>query len=244
MAFLAYVLRQSHNTKDYLEGFPEAVTRLLQDCPSDDVATRKELLVATRHILNSESRAAFIPYIDILLEEKVLVGTGVTSREALRPLAYSVVADLIHHVRNDLPPQQLARVVYIFSLNLNDATFSSSIQTMCAKLLNTIIESIHSRVDGPEATKITRSMFFSSLEKLVAMTEAFDRLKVLNGREKGKAKAKEVEADGDVTMEDAEADALLERQIFGWRDIEVAMPVHSVSYANEAIDLFCRGEWH
>jgi len=44
----------------------------------------QELLVATRHILTSDSRASFVPYIDILLEERVLVGTGISSREALR----------------------------------------------------------------------------------------------------------------------------------------------------------------
>jgi transformation/transcription domain-associated protein len=85
MAFLAYVLRGSaDNIKTYLDVFPVACVRLLRDCPPEDVATRKELLIATRHILSSEFRAAFIPHVDILLDERVLVGSGVTSREALR----------------------------------------------------------------------------------------------------------------------------------------------------------------
>lgn len=85
MAFLAYVLRGSaDNIKMYLDVFPVACVRLLRDCPPEDVATRKELLIATRHILSSEFRAAFIPHVDILLDERVLVGSGVTSREALR----------------------------------------------------------------------------------------------------------------------------------------------------------------
>ncbi len=45
---------------------------------------KQELLVATRHILSTEFREAFINKIDILLDEKVLVGTGVTSHDTLR----------------------------------------------------------------------------------------------------------------------------------------------------------------
>ena len=47
-------------------------------------ANSQELLVATRHILTPDSRSAFVPYIDVLLEEKLLVGTGITCREVLR----------------------------------------------------------------------------------------------------------------------------------------------------------------
>lgn len=254
MAFLAYVLRGSSqaNVKDYLEVFPEACIRLLRDCPPEDVSTRKELLVATRHILTADSRSSFIPYIDTLLEERVLVGTGVSSREALRPLASSVVADLIHHVRNELPIAQLKRVVYVFSCNLNDSTFSSSIQTMCAKLLNTIVDSIASKGDAEQSAALMRSMFIASLEKLQAMTEAYDKLKALSDRDKGKEKAEEGgEDDNDVEMaeekeetgetgETADADAEAERLAFGWREIEQAMPVNQVAYANDTLDGFCR----
>jgi transformation/transcription domain-associated protein len=248
MAFIAYVLRGPHsNIKEYLEVFPEACVRLLRDCPPEDVGTRKELLIATRHILTVDSRSSFVPYIDTLLEERVLVGTGVTSRETLRPLAYSVVADLIHHVRNELPLAQLARIVYVFSCNLNDFTFTSSIQTMCAKLLNTIVDSIHNKGDAAESTRIMQSMFFSSLQKLIALTEAHDRLKVLAAHDKGKGKAKETgaDADGDVTMEEngeKESDEEVERLAVGWREIEQAMPVQSVAYATESLDSFCKGK--
>ncbi|ODN82926.1 hypothetical protein L202_01173 [Cryptococcus amylolentus CBS 6039] len=240
MAFLAYVLRGNQgNNRDYVNVFPEACARLLRDCPPEDVITRKELLVATRHILTVDSRSSFIPYIDILLEERVLVGTGVSSREMLRPLAYSVVADLIHHVRNELPLQQLIRVVYVFSCNLNDSTFSSSIQTMCAKLLNTIIDSIYHKADTNEMSRILKGMFFTFLEKLSAMSDAHERLKGLSVREKEKGKLKEKTEDEDVEVTDA-SEASADRLAHGWRDIEQAMPVHSVAYANESVETFCR----
>lgn len=240
MAFLAYVLRGNQgNNRDYVNVFPEACARLLRDCPPEDVITRKELLVATRHILTVDSRSSFIPYIDVLLEERVLVGTGVSSRELLRPLAYSVVADLIHHVRNELPLQQLIRVVYVFSCNLNDSTFSSSIQTMCAKLLNTIIDSIYNKADTNEMSKILKGMFFTFLEKLSAMSDAHDRLKALAARDKGKGRAKGESGDEDIEVTDT-SDEASDKLIHGWRDIEQAMPVHSVAYANESVDSFCR----
>ena len=245
MAFLAYVMRGNaiSNIKEYLDIFPEACIRLLRDCPPEDVSTRKELLVATRHILTADSRASFIPHINTLLEDRVLVGTGITSRESLRPLAYSVVADLIHHVRNELPLSQLARVVYVFSCNLNDSTFTCAIQTMCAKLLNTVIDSIYSKSDTQEANRLMQAMFLSLLDRLVAMTEVCDRLRALSDRDKGKGKAKEVqdEKGEDVNMEE-ETETAVDKQEYGWREIEQAMPVQSVAYAHESYDAFCRGE--
>ena len=59
-----------------------------------------------------------------------------------RPLAFSMLADLIHHIRADLSPAQLERTIYIYSCNLHDNTMIPSIQTMCAKLLLNLIECI------------------------------------------------------------------------------------------------------
>lgn len=169
------------------------------------------------------------------------MGTGITCRESLRPLAYSVVADLIHHVRNELDLAQLNKVTLVFSTNLNDPTFNSSIQTMCAKLLNTIIESIQSKEDKAEAARMMRGMFVTCIEKMAAFIEAYDRVKAVQARDKGKGKAKEVEADGDVAMEEAgEEETTSDRQLYGWREIERAMPVNSVAYAGESLEAFCR----
>ncbi|CAG8473496.1 8844_t:CDS:10, partial [Racocetra fulgida] len=143
MSFLAYVLRAyTHALQEYQSMIPDFVIRLLQDCPPEASATRKELLVATRHILSTDFRSAFVSKIDILLNEKVLIGSGVTSHDTLRPLAYSMLADLVHHVRNELSPVQLSRTVYIYSRNLHDPTLAASIQTMCSKLLLNLTECI------------------------------------------------------------------------------------------------------
>ncbi|RKP06666.1 hypothetical protein THASP1DRAFT_18177, partial [Thamnocephalis sphaerospora] len=142
-SFLAYILRgYAAQLRQYQAVIPEAIIRLLRDCPPEASSTRKELLVATRHILSTDFRNAFVDHMDILLNEKVLIGTGVTSYETLRPLAYSMLADLVHHVRAKLALPQLSRTVYMYSRNLHDSTLASSIQTMCAKLLLNLIESL------------------------------------------------------------------------------------------------------
>lgn len=226
--------------KEYLEFMPEACLRLLRSCPPEDVSTRKELLIATRHVLTAESRGVFAPHVEMLMNERVLVGTGITAHESLRSLAYSIVADLIHHVRNDLHLSQLASVIHVFAGCLNDSTFANSIQTMSGKLLNTLIEVIHSKGDPMEAGRLMQIILVSSIERLVALTEAFERLRAVHLRDKGKAKAKEGEDEG---VGETEVEPPEEKLAHGWREIEQGMPVHAVSYAHESLEGFCKGEW-
>ncbi|GAA96948.1 uncharacterized protein L969DRAFT_90354 [Mixia osmundae IAM 14324] len=171
MSFLAYVLRVADKTLEpYRDRIPEIAIRLLKDCPPDASSNRKELLVATRHILSTAFRSAFVNYIDVVLDERVLVGAGVTPHETLRPLAYSMLADLIHHVRMELSIGQLSRVVQAYSCSLHDPTLAPAIQTMCSKLLLNLIESILKK-DREEATKLLSCMFEAFVRKVEGMAE-------------------------------------------------------------------------
>ena len=71
LSFLTYLIRrfgeQMNNFKKLIAG---NIVSLMQNCPSDAVSTRKELLVATRRILATEFREGFYPHIDILFDEK------------------------------------------------------------------------------------------------------------------------------------------------------------------------------
>jgi transformation/transcription domain-associated protein len=228
VAFLAYVLRNfaSLFQNDYLATLPESCIRLLRSCGSDDVSTRKELLIATRHVLMSEQRAVFAPYIELLLNERVLLGTSVTAHEGLRALAISIVADLIHHVRNELTMSQLASVVHTFAVCLQDSTYPTNIQTMSGKLLNTACEAIAAKGEPQEAARLINVILTTTLERLEALTKAFDRLKAAHAKDEGK----------EVLTEEED----LKKN--GWRDIERAMPIYAISYAHESIEAFCRGE--
>ena len=58
---------------------------------------------------------SFYDQLELLLDETVLVGKGRTCIAELRPLAFSMLAELIHHVRQDLKLPQLVRIIYLFS---------------------------------------------------------------------------------------------------------------------------------
>lgn len=140
------------------------------DMPQEATGTRKELLVATRHILATDFRTAFVPHLDSLLDERVLVGNGTTSLELLRPLAYSMIADLVHHVRNDLSTEQLSTVVHTYSCNVHDSTLPNAIQTMCCKLLLNVIENIVTK-DREQAATMLYRMFEAFVRKIEGLAE-------------------------------------------------------------------------
>ena len=143
MSFLAYLLRvYAQQLTDFLPTLPDIVVRLLKDCPRERSAARKELLVAIRHIINFNFRKIFLKKIDELLDERTLIGDGLTVYETMRPLAYSMLADLIHHVRDALEPAQIRKTVEVYTKNLQDNYPGTSFQTMSAKLLLNMAECI------------------------------------------------------------------------------------------------------
>lgn len=85
MSFLAYMLRSfAESFRNYEEQVPRSVIQLLRNCPPELASTRRELLIATRHILATEFRKGFVPHIDTLIDEQVLIGNGRTCYETLR----------------------------------------------------------------------------------------------------------------------------------------------------------------
>ena len=152
MSFLAYLLRvYVQQLHDFLQILPDIVVRLLRDCPSEKSSTRKELLVAIRHTINFNFRKIFLTKIDDLLDERTLIGDGLTVYESMRPLAYSLLADLIHHIRESLSRDQIRKTINVFSKNLHDSFPGTSFQTMSAKLLLNMADSIASLPDKKDA---------------------------------------------------------------------------------------------
>ena len=101
-----------------------------------------------------------------LFDEDILLGKGWTTHESLRPLAYSTLADLVHHVRQSLPLADLARAVALFSKNVHDESLPTSIQTMSCKLLLNLVECIKDRSLKENALQQGR-------ELLMRMNEVF-----------------------------------------------------------------------
>lgn len=161
-SFLAYVFIRGY-AAEYLQNYvgfvPNLIMRLLQDCPSELSSARKELLHATRHILSTNYKKLFLPKIDLLFDERVLIGDGFTSRETLRPLAYSTVADFIHNVRAELQLDTIEKTIKMYTGFLLDESLALTVQIMSAKLLLNLVERIlklgkENPADAPRAKKL------------------------------------------------------------------------------------------
>ncbi|KAK3679879.1 transcription-associated protein 1 [Recurvomyces mirabilis] len=178
MSFLAYLLRAYQNSlQDFLTTLPNLTVRLLQDVPRSHTATRKELLVAIRHIINFSFRAHFLPVILPLLDAKTLVGDSLTADITLRPLAYTMLADLIHHVRESLQPEQISKVVsvYVGHLTGDDGVEvpGTSYQTMSAKLLLNMGECMSKMEDKRNARYLMMLVLNGIADKFAAMNRAY-----------------------------------------------------------------------
>ncbi|KAL4938978.1 hypothetical protein BDV06DRAFT_44315 [Aspergillus oleicola] len=177
MSFLAYLLRlQPQQLQDFLPTLPLVVVRLLQDCPREKSSARKELLVAIRHIINCTYRNIFLDKIDQLLDERTLIGDGLTVYETMRPLAYSMLADLIHHVREHLSRDQIKRTIEVYTKNLHDDLPGTSFQTMSAKLLLNMAERIAKLEDKREARYFLLMILDAIGDKLAAMNYQFPNI--------------------------------------------------------------------
>ncbi|KAJ4791719.1 Transformation/transcription domain-associated protein [Rhynchospora pubera] len=151
LSFLTYLLKSYADCiRPHEESICKSIVNLLVTCP-DSVTIRKELLIALKHVNSSDFRRGLFPLIDTLLDERILIGTGRVCIETLRPLAYSILAEMVHHIRMDMSmPQvalslslsQLSRIIYLFSRNMHDSSLSIVIQTTCARLMLNLVEPI------------------------------------------------------------------------------------------------------
>lgn len=169
VSFLAYLLKQNPDLMKGDMSIPRSVVKLLQACPGSSVLIRKELLVATRHILGSPFRQGFYDQIDLLLDERVLVGRGRLATETLRPLAYSFLAELVHCVRHNLSITQLEKIIFLFSTNVHDPRFSYTLQTSSVRLLMNLIEGILKANTGELSQRAAaRELLIRILETMAA----------------------------------------------------------------------------
>lgn len=114
LSFLTYLLKSNAECiKLFEESICKSIVNLLVTCPPDSVSIRKELLVGLKQVLNTEYKRGLFPLIDTLLDERVLIGTGRVCIETLRPLAYTLLAELVHYVREDISLPQVKLAFYI-----------------------------------------------------------------------------------------------------------------------------------
>ena len=130
---------------------------LLKNCPQEVAQLRRELLIAARHILSTDLRNRFIPCINQLFDEDLLIGSAWTTREVVRYNAYNTLVDLVHHIRGHLSLAQLSLAVQLFSKNVHDNTLPVNIQNMACKLLLNLVESIRQKTEQEPAVSYSDS---------------------------------------------------------------------------------------
>ncbi|VDK37547.1 unnamed protein product [Taenia asiatica] len=168
LSFLAYVIKIYQETIDqHSAALVKGMMNLMVTCPPSITNMRKEFFIATRHILSAqEIRPKFLQALDDMMEDSVLIGKGYTVRDSLRPLSYSTLADLIHHLRGDLPLTKIARAVDLYGRNMFDDTLPFSIQQMSQRLIFNLAECIRQRmtesVPSDAAKQLMNAAIFSS----------------------------------------------------------------------------------
>ncbi|GMF35265.1 unnamed protein product [Phytophthora fragariaefolia] len=141
LSFVTYLLRGCANLmRPFQDAICENTVKLLVACPKDAFVLRKDIFVAARHIISTDFRRGFYPQLELLMNDDVLVGKGRCSFYQIRPLAYSTLADMIHHVRDMLTLAQVSAIVDFYGKRIHDPTLPISIQTTSIRLLLNLVD--------------------------------------------------------------------------------------------------------
>ncbi|KAF5284945.1 hypothetical protein FQA39_LY16900 [Lamprigera yunnana] len=178
LSFLAYIIKiYQEVVSNHSNMMVQGMLQLLTLCPMEVAHLRRELLIAARHILATDLRNKFVSHMDKLFDENILLGGGWTTYESLRPLAYSTLADLVHHVRQQLPLSDLAKAVHLFSKNVHDDSLLPTIQTMSCKLLLNLVDCIRIRAEAENSTE-GRELLMRMLEVFVLKFKTISKIQL------------------------------------------------------------------
>ncbi|CAJ0941422.1 unnamed protein product, partial [Mesorhabditis belari] len=141
LSFMAYIAKQTPDvvfasSQQLLSG----IFNLLECCPAEMVQARRELLMAVKFFYTSDFRDKFRPYVARLFSEKLMIGTGYTCQDTIRPMMYSINADLLHHLRLLLPYQILCHTIFVYSRCVHDVSLPANLQSMCVRLMMNLCE--------------------------------------------------------------------------------------------------------
>lgn len=171
ISFTSYIVRTRQGPgSPLLESLATIIVRLLQDLSPDQIHTRRELLAGLRTITASEARAALTPYIDLLIQERVVLGDGLGSADSVRSYAIGAVSDAVHQARNELTKDQVTRILRLLCSNLHNETISGQIQTMISKVLTNLTEVVKDRFEPAETTQILFQLLRCFVDKIATLT--------------------------------------------------------------------------
>jgi transformation/transcription domain-associated protein len=163
-----------------------AVIWLLRHTPCELVPSRKELLVASRYMLQApELRDAFLPHMDIMLQTRTLEGppndgaVAAPSDSTLRGTALHLLSEVVSPLRDKLSLPQLSCVVWVLSSKVHEPTLPLSVQTLCVRVMLHLVDSICKHPLHPAPSDARRLMGWilqTLVHKLGALRHYLPRL--------------------------------------------------------------------
>lgn len=187
LSLMVHLIRQSNDPSKFLPQLPDVIVRLLKDCPAEKPVSRKELLAGLRNIIGLNHHQILLPKIDELLDERLLIGDGLTSYETRRPLAYALLSDLIHHCRESLNRDQMRKTVEVFTSTLHMEYPGTNLTTMSVGLLLNLAPYIRELPDKAEARFFLVTILDAIGDKFAAMNHEFNNATKISKQNRDKA---------------------------------------------------------
>lgn len=88
-------------------------------------------------------------------------------------VVYTAVADLVHHVRNELTSFQLARIVHVYSSLMHNPALGINLHTLFAKMMFGLTDAISTKESNQGAARLIGAMFETCLERLEGLCAVY-----------------------------------------------------------------------
>lgn len=144
-----------------------------------------------------------------------------SQHHSVSPTAYAAAADLVHYLRGDLSPRQLAHFIHVYSRVIHNPCLSSSVHTLAGKMMFNLIETVVTKDTPDGAAKVLTTLMETCVDRLESLAAVLDEVQQRSERHKNE----EVET-GSFFM------------------VEKARPVASAVYAAEDPDNVLSGGSH
>jgi transformation/transcription domain-associated protein len=79
---------------------------------------------------------------------------------------YGSIADLFHHLRNDITGSQLSLIIRVYCCYFHNSSMAVNLHTLFAKMIYSLVEPLMAKESGAEVSKLLTSIFDTSLERL------------------------------------------------------------------------------
>ncbi|KAG2374407.1 hypothetical protein C9374_010691 [Naegleria lovaniensis] len=159
ISFLIYTSKYVDKKNDnvYVKDIPRFVIKCLKECPDECITPRKEMLLIMRHIVEvpltqndhlSGICSHFMPYMNDMMNDSVLIGKSRSASETVRSSAYSTVLEILNFNQNkiDFTPTQMSSCTTFCTKLLYDTSLGLGIHALAVGLLVSLSQTIYKNI--------------------------------------------------------------------------------------------------